>query len=433
MQHMNIAIVGFDTEGRATYEFLRDKGHDITVCDQKADLELPEGVTKQLGDGYLDGLDRFDQIVRTPGLHPAKILAVNPSVGGKITSHLNLFLENCPTNNIIGVTGTKGKGTTSTLITNMLQADGKQVFLGGNIGVPPLTFLPELTNQSHVVLELSSFQLIDLKQSPHIATCLMVVPEHLDWHEDFEEYLAAKQQLFIHQNSDDVAIYYAGSENSLSIADASEGKLVPYFEKPGAVVENGQIVIDGQIVCVTSELKLLGEHNWQNACAAVTTIWQVTQNIDAMRSVLTTFSGLPFRLEFVREVGGVMYYNDSFGTTPETAIVAMQAFNQPKVVILGGSDKGASYDQLAEAVAKANVRHAVLIGTEADKIKVCLDKVGFTNYTTGLTTMPQMVAELHAKAQPGDIALLSTGCASFGLFKNYKDRGNQFTEAVQAL
>lgn len=430
---MKIAIVGFDTEGRATFDFLRDKGHNITICDQKADLALPEGVTGHLGESYLDGLGQFDQIVRTPGLHPSKILAANPGVGSKITSHLNLFLEHCPTKNVIGVTGTKGKGTTSTLITNILQADGKQVFLGGNIGVPPLTFLAELTDQSYVVLELSSFQLIDLRQSPHIAACLMVVPEHLDWHEDFEEYLAAKQQLFIHQNSDDVAIYYANNENSLSIADASEGSLIPYFEKPGAVVENGQIVIDSQPVCGTSDLKLLGEHNWQNVCAAVTTVWQVTQNIDAMREVLTTFGGLPFRLEFIREVEGVTYYNDSFGTTPETAIVAMQAFSQPKVVILGGSDKGANYDQLAQTVAGANVRHAVLIGAEAGKIKASLDKVGFTNYTTGLTTMPQMVAELHAKAQPGDVALLSTGCASFGLFKNYKDRGNQFTEAVKAL
>lgn len=430
---MKIAIVGFDREGRATYEFFKGKGHDITVCDQNEQMELPDDVSTKLGSGYLDGLGVFDTIVRTPGLHPSKILEKNPDVGDKITSGTNIFFENAPTKNIIGITGTKGKGTTSTLISQMLEADGKHVKLGGNIGVPPLTFLGELTADSWVVLELSSFQLIDLKRSPHIATVLMVEPEHLDWHEDMEEYIAAKQQLFIHQKPEDVAVYFADNDNSLSIADASEGKLVPYFAGPGAEVIDEGIVIDGNVVCNVNELKLLGKHNWQNACAAVTTVWHVTQNVGAIRSVLTTFSGLEHRLEFVREVGGVRYYDDSFGTTPQTAQVAIEAFTEPKVVILGGSDKGTPFDGLAETISQNDVRAAVIIGDMGPVIAGELKKRGYTAIHDGGDSMTSIVKTARQLAEPGDVVLLSTGCASFDMFKNYKDRGDQFVQSVQAL
>jgi UDP-N-acetylmuramoylalanine--D-glutamate ligase len=430
---MKIAIVGFDTEGTVSYEYFKAQGADITICDQNTELIVPEGVEAQLGEGYLDNLDRFDRIVRTPGLHPAKILAKNPGITNKITSQTNIFFEMSPTSNVIGVTGTKGKGTTSSLITKMLETAGKSVYLGGNIGVPPLTFLGELTGDAWVVLELSSFQLIDLKHSPHIAVCLMVEPEHLDWHEDFEEYIAAKQQLFIHQNSDDVAIFYAKNDNSLSIADASEGKLLPYYEKPGAVVTNNEINIDNNVICQTNELQLLGEHNWQNACAATTAVWQVTQDIAAMKSALTHFSGLEHRLEFVREINEVKYYDDSFGTTPATAIVAINAFEQPKVVILGGSDKGVTFENLAKVVKENNVRTVITIGERGQVIADELRKAGYTSIVEGGSTMAEIVQTAKNIATPGDVVLLSTACASFDMFKNYKDRGDQFKQVVQAL
>ncbi len=430
---MKIAIVGFDTEGSSTYEYLRSQGHSITICDQNTEAAVPEGVATKLGTNYLEGLDQFDLIVRTPGLHPAKILAQNPSVQAKITSHLNLFMESVPTKNIIGVTGTKGKGTTSSLITEMLRADGKDVFLGGNIGIPPLGFIEKLTQDSWVVLELSSFQLIDLKYSPHIGVCLMVVPEHLNWHEDYEEYVAAKQQLFIHQQEKDIAIYYAPNETSESIAAASEGQLLPYMQQPGARVQDGVISIDGQEICKTHELRLLGGHNVQNACAAVTAVWQATHNIPAIRKALTSFSGLEHRLEFVRQFDGVKYYDDSFGTTPETAIVAMEAFAEPKVVILGGSDKGASFEELAQSVVKNNVRTVIAIGQMGPVIAHELSKLGYEHIVEGARNMAEIISQARISAQDGDVVLLSTGCASFGMFENYKDRGNQFKEAVLAL
>lgn len=430
---MNIAIVGFDIEGKATYEFLSKQGHELTICDQKTDLVLPDGAASQLGESYLDDLGRFDRIVRTAGLHPAKILEKNPGVSGRITSHINLFFENTPTKNIIGITGTKGKGTTSTLVAKMLEASGKDVQLGGNIGVPPLTFLDRLTDQSWVVLELSSFQLMDLHESPHIATVLMIVPEHLNWHEDMEEYIAAKQQLFIHQSPDDIAVYFNNNDDSLSIADASEGQLIPYFTEPGAIVKDNTIQIEGNSICGIDELKLLGAHNLQNVCAAVTTAWQVTHNTEAIRQVLVSFTGLPHRLELVRELDEIAYYDDSFGTTPETAIVAIESFEQPKVVILGGSDKGASFETLADTIIKQNVRAVIYIGVTGPKIADLLKAKGFMDVCEGGKTMDSIVSAARSVAQSGDVVLLSTGCASFGLFSDYKDRGNQFIEVVKRL
>jgi UDP-N-acetylmuramoylalanine--D-glutamate ligase len=432
---MKIAIVGFDTEGRATYDYLKSIGEtDVTICDQNELLEVPDGLPTRLGDGYLNGLNEFDAVVRTAGLHPAKILAQNPGIQERITTHINLFFGATPTQNIIGVTGTKGKGTTSTLITKMLEACGKKAFLGGNIGVPPLTFLKDLDEHSWVVLELSSFQLIDLRYSPAVGVCLMVMPEHLDWHKDFEEYITAKEQLFAHQQADDVAIYLAGSDNSYRIASAGLGEEVPYFESPGAYVENEAIVYGDQTIGQLSDLKLLGEHNWQNVCAAVTVLETVgADDSEPLRKVLQSFSGLPHRLELVRELDGVRYYDDSFGTTPETAIVAMKAFTEPKVMILGGSDKGASYQDMAAAVRDSSVRKVLLIGDQAGAIQLALESVGFSDFMPGGENMTEIVRNAHDSAQTGDVVLLSTGCASFGMFKNYKDRAAQFVEAVNDL
>lgn len=434
---MKIAILGFAQEGESSLKYWQQAGNELTICDQNADLQVPEGVNTQLGPDYLKNLDQFDVLVRTASLHPRLITAANPeapNILDKVTTNVDEFMRVCPTKNLIGVTGTKGKGTTSTLISKMLEASGKTVYLAGNIGVPALDLLQNnIQSDDWVVLELSSFQLISQQHSPHIAVCLMVVPEHLDWHEDLEEYLAAKQQLFMHQTPDDIAIYNAQNDNSLSIADASEGQLIPYREKPGAYVADGAICIADQEICKTSELKLLGKHNWENVCAALTAVWQVTPDKDALRQVLTTFSGLEHRLELIRELNGVKYYDDSFGTTPETAMVAIQAFQEPKVVILGGSDKGASFNELAKVVASNNVRAVIAIGERGPVITQALREQGYNNIIEGGKTMTEIVNQARQAAEASDVVLLSTGCASYDMFKNYKDRAAQFTQAVQAL
>jgi UDP-N-acetylmuramoylalanine--D-glutamate ligase len=284
------------------------------------------------------------------------------------------------------------------------------------------------------VLELSSFQLYHFHHSPHIGVCLMVVPEHLDWHQDMQEYVEAKSNLFQYQSPEDIAIYFAGNKYSEEIANYSPGIKIPYCKEPGAKVRtDGMIVIGEAEVINKSQVKLLGEHNLQNICAAVTAVWQITQDADAIRKVLSSFSGLEHRLEFVRELEGVKYYDDSFGTTPETAVVALKAFTQPKVVILGGSDKGASYDELAEEVMENNVKHAIVLGDTGLKIAELLKQKGYTNISEGLSTMPDIVNAARQHAQSGDVVLLSTASASFGMFHDYKDRGNQFKQAVEAL
>ena len=442
---MKVALIGYGIEGKAALKHWSDLGAEVTVCDQNPSTQVPDGVRKRLGGGYLENLNEFDVIWRTAGINPSIILSTNPNVRSKITSTIDEFLRVCPTRNVIGVTGTKGKGTTSTLIAKMLEADGKKVFLGGNIGVSPFDFLPDLTPDAWVVLEVSSFQLIDLKRSPKFAVCLMVVPEHLNWHKDLADYLNAKSQLFMHQSPGDLAVYCADNAASRDIAAHGPGRKVPYYAPPGAYVADGSIVIDGQEIAATGELKLLGAHNWQNACAAVTAVWQITRNIPAIRSVLTSFAGLEHRLEFVREADDVKYYDDSFGTTPETAIVAIQAFEQPKVIILGGSDKGTSFDELAKVVAASNVRSVILIGNTSNPdfppatpaIEAALRVHGVENIVSmarpGGNSMGDIVKTARSYARPGDIVLLSTACASFDMFKNYKDRGNQFRQAVLAL
>jgi UDP-N-acetylmuramoylalanine--D-glutamate ligase len=433
---MKIAILGYSLEGRSSYEYFRAQGgHDITVRDADKAAKVPEGVDSVLGEGYLDGLDRFDLLVRTAGLPPSAILEKNPGVEDRITSNLNEFLKACPTPNLIGVTGTKGKGTTSTLIAQMLEAAGKEVHLGGNIGLPPLEMLPKVRPDSWVVLELSSFQLTDIRHSPHIGVCLMVVPEHLDWHPHTDEYFGAKSILFAKLSPVDIAIYFADNETSKRVASAGSGRKIPYFAPPGAAIKGGSVRIDGTDICKTRELKLLGRHNWQNVCAAVTAVWQVTRDIKALRSVLTSFSGMEHRLELVRELDGVRYYDDSYGTAPETATVAIEAFEkEPVIIILGGRPKGIPFDGLAEFVAgRPNVKQVIAIGETGPKIAGLLRGKGFDRITEGAKDMDGIVRQARELAEPGDVVLLSTANTSFDMFKNYKHRGEMFAKAVRSL
>jgi len=355
-----------------------------------------------------------------------------------VTTQVNEFFRVSPTRNIIGVTGTKGKGTTSTLITKILQAAGKDVQLGGNIGIPVLELLPLLNADSWAVLELSSFQLSDFRYAPHIGVCLMVVPEHLNWHADFADYVNAKGNLFRHQAVDDLMIYNADNTTSSQIVTSSKAQKRAFSAGGGSgaavAVRDDHIYAGPTEICAVNEIALLGAHNQQNVCAAIAATWEIiSHNRDAVRSVITTFHGLEHRLELVRSLDGVAYYDDSFGTTPETAIVAIEAFQEPKIVILGGSDKGAPFDELARAVADNNVKHALLIGDTAPAIEQALRSAGYTNFSPGGLTMTEIVAQAHDLAQPGDVVLLSTGCASFGMFKDYKDRAAQFQQSVNDL
>lgn len=311
---MNIAIVGYGEQGRSAFEYYFNQSHVVVICDQREDIEIPPGALDKLGPDYLLNLHEFDLIVRSPSVHPQTILDANidhPEIIDKITSNTNEFFNVCPAP-IIGVTGTKGKGTTSTLIARILEEAGKTVHLGGNIGIPPLDLLKhKIADSDIVVLELANYQLIDLKKSPHIAVCLMIVEEHLDWHKDMYEYVHSKQQIFAHQSPSDIAIYNANNVYSTEIMEASPAhKKIPYDvpnpeQSPiftdGAYVIGNDIKFAGKTICHTKEVKLLGRHNLQNVCAAIAATWDlIDHRANVIKNVLKDFSGLPHRLEPVR-------------------------------------------------------------------------------------------------------------------------------------
>lgn len=451
---MKIGIVGWGVEGQSAYRYFGPEhdylivneapAEDLPAASEKVKVqflkdEKPIGITSQVKDfSYLAGIDKCDKIIYsvTSAKNLESLYPADDKFWKKAVTIQHLFFEEVKTKNIIGVTGTKGKGTTSTLITRMLEAAGKTVFLGGNIGHPVLDFVREVKADDWVVLELSNFQLYKLNCSPQIAVCLMITREHLDWHPDMADYLRAKGNIFRHQQAGDTAIYMNGNFYSEQLAGESPGRKVPYFAAPGARVrEDGMIVIDENETELvrTSELKLLGEHNWQNICAAATAFWQIEKAAAPIKAVATSFSGLAHRLEFVRQLDGISYYDDSFGTTPETAAVALKSFPQPVILIVGGHDKGADYETLAGDIIKDRVKHVIAIGQIADRIANALRKNGFNNITYGLKTMPEIVAAARRAAAPGDVVLLSAGTSSFGLFHDYKDRGDQFKKAVMAL
>ena len=434
---MKIAIAGFDVEGRSSYAFFLALGHELTILDQNENIVVPAGANTVLGPAYLADLNRFDLIIRTAGLPPRRLFAANPKLSpDKVSTQVNEFLRICPTTHTIGVTGTKGKGTTSTLIAQMLRATGFDVQLAGNIGVPALDILGALTSESWVVLELSSFQLIDLQNSPSVGVCLMVVPEHLNWHADMAEYVAAKSQLFAHQNSSDVAIYYAENSVSRTIASTGLGQKLPYYASPGAYVIDDTITIGGSVICQTSELKLLGAHNWQNVCAALTVVWQITQDLATLQSVLRGFTGLPFRIEPRQEVNGIRYFNDSFASGGDACIAALKAVPGMKVMIIGGYDRGLDLNEYASKLKDEaeGLRKIVLIGQSATRMAHNLDLAGFGNYVVSEDNdMSAIIHSATAFAEVGDAVVLSPGFASFDMFKNFEDRGIKFNQAVSAL
>jgi len=441
---MKIAILGFADQGKSSYQYWSVPENEIIICDSDANTSVPDNAQVRLGKNYLNNLDEFDLLIRTPALHPRLIKDANPdspNILDKVWTNTNEFLKACPTRNIIGITGTKGKGTTSTLVTRMLEAIGYRVHLGGNIGTPPLEMLrSEIGKQDWVVLELANFQLIDLQTSPHIATCLMIEPEHLNWHADMDEYIDAKRQLFVHQSSDDVAVFYADNHYSEMIAKSSKGIAIPYMRGPGAYVKETQngdiIVINDQKICETKDIKLLGKHNWQNVCAAVTIVWNIVQNVDAIRAVIKDFHGLPHRLEKVRELNGVTYYNDSFSSAPGATIAAIEAIAGNKILIVGGVDKNLDQNELARQILQHNdqIRRVIIIGEIAERLRETLLSHGIMNHDVLRDVSMNDIVE-HAKdiASHGDNVILSPGTSSFDMFKNFEDRGNQFKRAVNNL
>jgi UDP-N-acetylmuramoylalanine--D-glutamate ligase len=428
-KNKKIAVVGEGIEGQSSFKWLKAKGADVSMLDEKQ------------GEDYLKNLNSYDLVVRSPGV---KISTLEKFVKReKITSQIKIFFDLCPSE-IIGVTGTKGKGTTASLIYEMLAKQGFDAYVGGNIGIPPFEFLDRLNAQSKVVLELSSFQLMDLKKSPHIAVMLMITSEHLDYHSSVEEYIDAKRNLLRGQNVKDFAIlnrdYPVTNESDIH----TNGKIFTTSREREAA-EEGCFVRDGKVwmrteigevqIIDTAEILLPGKHNLENVCAASMAAGLVGVSVENIASVLRTFKGLEHRLELVATINEVRYYDDSFSTTPETAIAAIEAFKEPEVLILGGSSKNSDFTELGKVISKSeNVKLIIGIGEEWERIKSQISNSKSQIPTIeGAKDMQTIVAAAYKLAVPGDVVLLTPACASFGMFKNYKDRGEQFKEEVAKL
>jgi UDP-N-acetylmuramoylalanine--D-glutamate ligase len=425
-----VAIVGFGVEGQSAYHYFADKGADVTIYHKERPPHVPQDV-RVVEDARAHDLMGYDVVVRSPAVRPDSL-----QTDGRVTSVVKEFFTVFPRERIIGVTGSKGKGTTSSLIYEMLKAAGKGVHLAGNIGFPALDLLPRISDDDYVVLELSSFQLWDLEMSPHLAVLLMMEPDHLDVHTDVQEYINAKANIASHQSPDDLLIYLPTNAMTLQAAAQATGQKIPYTLAPGAHVEGDFIVIDEQKIIKTSKLGVVGKYNIDNACAAVTAAWQITQDVEAMRRGLAEFKGLPHRLQLVAEVDGVAFYDDSIATTPGSAIADIRSFSQPKVLILGGSDKGADFTDLAQEIARQHMRAIVLIGELQNKIHMALRTAGVDEnlvHALGSPSMPDIVQRASELAKPGDVVIMAPACASFDMFKNYKDRGEQFVAAVKSL
>ncbi|PIR79781.1 MAG: UDP-N-acetylmuramoyl-L-alanine--D-glutamate ligase [Candidatus Levybacteria bacterium CG10_big_fil_rev_8_21_14_0_10_35_13] len=454
-KNKNIAVIGGGVEGLSSAKYLKNKGAHVTILDRKDSKD------------YLKGLDKYDLIVRSPGVKISELIIHNSElIISKVTSQTRLFFELCPAK-IIGVTGTKGKGTTSTLIYEMLKKQGFDAYLGGNIGVPPFEFLDKLNTQAIVVLELSSFQLEDLTRSPQIAVILMITSEHLapsEWqknfHKNLEKYVDAKRNILKFQTEKDFAVINKDYISSRESDVEANGKI--YFvstedecgsgcfvrqnsiwiKDPSASVRHAQDKSSGQVafeerVIDTKEILIPGAHNLENVCAASMAAYLAGVSIANIAYVLKNFKGLEHRLELFATINGVKYYDDSISTIPESAIVAIKAFKDPKILILGGITEGSSFDELGRLIAgEQSIKAIIGIGKEWPNIKKAIEKYSPASqilFLEGATSMSQIVAAASKIAIPEDIVLLSPACKSFDMFKNYKDRGDQFKHFVLKL
>lgn len=442
-----IAIYGLGIEGLSAARFFT-KNNKVCVLEDKSEktvdssyLKTAKEIDLRIYFGRQEFPSSFDLIIRSPGVRPDKQFIKKAILkGAELTSPTSIFMEECK-GQIIGITGTKGKGTTSTLIYEFLRTQYKDVHLAGNIGKPMLDLLPKITKETKIVLELSSFQLMDTKKSPHVAVILMVTSEHLDWHKDLSEYLEAKRNIVKYQGKTDFAVVNADFENSLGLASQTKAEIIMFSirKQVAGVYLDGENFVSGvgqkEVVCKNTDVTLAGAHNFQNVAAAISVakIYKISNN--NIKKVLGRFKGLEYRLQHVATKIGVEYYNDSFSTTPETTIAAIEAFTNPKILILGGSSKNSNFIDLIKTIRKPNsIKAIIFIGEEGKRIKGLLGS-GKNEFEeiTGLTTMSEIVKKAAQIATKGDVVLLSPACASFGLFKNYKDRGDQFTKAVKAL
>lgn len=433
----SVLILGFGTEGQATYEFLRKHWPDkpLTIADRQSIDSFPEEIAQRLhndpevhlnfGPRYLDSVDVYScqVMIKTPGI-PASLDAIVRArhAGCILTSHSQIFFDNYPREYVIGITGTKGKSTTASLIHHILKHAGIPAELVGNIGRPPLTLIDSVPKGTYFVHEFSSHQLAEIETSPHIAVLLNIVPEHLDYYATFEEYVAAKENITRFQRAEDFLVFNPAYPMSAGIASRSKAQLRPFG--------NDQSVID------TRDIPLIGSFNVQNVLAAVAVVSLLEIASPTIEDAIRSFRPLPHRLEPVGTYNGVEFYDDSIATVPDATLAALDALGRNvQTLILGGHERNLDYSDFGSRL-PTNIRTVILFPPTGQRIWDAI-KEHSRNATKPdpffVSDMEQAVKIAYERTTPGGICLLSPASPSFGIFKDYRERGDSFKAFVRKL
>ena len=446
-----VTVLGVGVSNTPLIRLLAGVGAEVTACDKMSREDLGEiaeefealSVTLRLGQDYLEGLSDTDFVFRSPGIRPdIPEIAELVQRGAKLTSEMEAFLSLCPCP-IIGVTGSDGKTTTTTIIAKLLEEAGHTVWLGGNIGRPLLGEVPHMKPTDICALELSSFQLMTATTSPGIAVVTNMFPNHLDVHKDMDEYIRAKENIYLHQDSSGRLIINHDNEITVKFGAKTHGS-VTYFSRQ-TKLDDGFFLLDGTLwmahggqetaIIRRSDIKLPGIHNVDNYLAA----FAATEGLvppEIWRKVAAEFGGVEHRIEFVRSLHGVRYYNDSIASSPTRTIAGLRSFDQKVILIAGGYDKQIPFDELGEEL-NLRVKHLFLTGHTAEKIKDCAEGApGASESTLTITLCDDLAACVRSAAEvaeDGDVVILSPACASFDQFKNFDERGRCFKALVLEL
>ena len=442
----NITVIGIGISNLPLIKYLVSLGANVTACDRRSAEDLGEnyteleklGVKFNLGDGYLNNLSG-DMIFKTPGMrYDVPELLKAKENGSIVTSEMEVFFEVCPSH-IIAVTGSDGKTTTTTLIHKMMTDAGYKTWLGGNIGNPLLTDTEKMKENDWVILELSSFQLHTMRKSPEIAVITNISPNHLDMHKDYKEYIDAKKNIMLYQNEGDTLIVNADNQVTADIGKSANGA-VKYFSRNGMadVYLDGNIIKRGIVEILNiKDIKIPGMHNVENYMAAIAAVSGLVSK-DVIVNVAKTFGGVEHRIELVRTLDGVKYYNSSIDSSPNRTINTLRVFPNNVIMIAGGKDKGIPYDEIGPALAE-HVKVLILIGATSDKIQEALDaEINKTGNGKDIeviraTSYEDAVNTARSKAHDGDVVLLSPASTSFDMFRNFEERGNLFKKIVNEL
>ena len=442
----NITVIGIGISNLPLIKYLVSLGANVTACDRRSAEDLGEnyteleklGVKFNLGDGYLNNLSG-DMIFKTPGMrYDVPELLKAKENGSIVTSEMEVFFEVCPSH-IIAVTGSDGKTTTTTLIHKMMTDAGYKTWLGGNIGNPLLTDTEKMKENDWVILELSSFQLHTMRKSPEIAVITNISPNHLDMHKDYKEYIDAKKNIMLYQNEGDTLIVNADNQVTADIGKSANGA-VKYFSRNGMadVYLDGNIIKRGIVEILNiKDIKIPGMHNVENYMAAIAAVSGLVSK-EVIVNVAKTFGGVEHRIELVRTLDGVKYYNSSIDSSPNRTINTLRVFPNKVIMIAGGKDKGIPYDEIGSALAE-HVKVLILIGATSDKIQEALDAEinkngnGKDIEVIRATSYEDAVNTARSKAHDGDVVLLSPASTSFDMFRNFEERGNLFKKIVNEL